>query len=183
MFGWYLICRNMSTDSVYFRKSIRSFRKHRSFVWIYSQLQIHTMLYVKSGLGCNNKIFLRGAKSFFLIFFRAWNAFFPVENFHFGTPKTNFSRFEKWKKKKKKNHPKQILAILKSEKGKKTKNKTKGPLLILELFLSSSPHFGTFPPSIFSFPPSLLLGIKPGVFNQCSLCQNSAKTCQNQTSW
>ena len=46
MFGWYLICRNMSTDSVYFRKSIRSFKKHRSFVWIYSQLQIHTMLYV-----------------------------------------------------------------------------------------------------------------------------------------
>ena len=28
-----------------------------------------------------------------------------------------------------------------------------------------------------------VLGIKPGVFNQCSLCQNSAKTCQNQTSW
>ena len=46
MFGWYLICRNMSTDSVYFRKSIRPFKKHRSFVWIYSQLQIHTMLYV-----------------------------------------------------------------------------------------------------------------------------------------
>ena len=39
MFGWYLICRNMSTDSVYFRKSIHSFKKHRSFVWIYSQLQ------------------------------------------------------------------------------------------------------------------------------------------------
>ena len=46
MFGWYLICRNMSTDSVYFRKSIHAFKKHRSFVWIYSQLQIHTMLYV-----------------------------------------------------------------------------------------------------------------------------------------
>ena len=46
MFGWYLIYRNMSTDSVYFQKSIRSFKKHRSFVWIYSQLQIHTMLYV-----------------------------------------------------------------------------------------------------------------------------------------
>ena len=36
----------MSTDSVYFRKSIHAFKKHRSFVWIYSQLQIHTMLYV-----------------------------------------------------------------------------------------------------------------------------------------
>ena len=49
MFGWYLICRNMSTDSVYFRKSIRAFKKHRCFVWIYSQLQIHTMLYVGGG--------------------------------------------------------------------------------------------------------------------------------------
>ena len=36
----------MSTDSVYFRESIHAFKKHRSFVWIYSQLQIHTMLYV-----------------------------------------------------------------------------------------------------------------------------------------
>ena len=36
----------MSTDSVYFQKSICSFKKHRSFVWIYSQLQIHTMFYV-----------------------------------------------------------------------------------------------------------------------------------------
>ena len=32
---------------VYFRKSIHAFKKHRSFVWIYSQLQIHTMLYVQ----------------------------------------------------------------------------------------------------------------------------------------
>ena len=36
----------MSTDSVYFWKSIRA------FVWIYSQLQIHTMLYV---VFCNRK--------------------------------------------------------------------------------------------------------------------------------
>ena len=49
MFGWCMSCRNMSTDSVYFRTSIRSFKKHRSFVWIYSQLQIHTMLYVLPG--------------------------------------------------------------------------------------------------------------------------------------
>ena len=40
-------------------------------------------------LGPNRKYFSEGAKSFFLIFF------FPVENFHFGRPKTNFSRFEK----------------------------------------------------------------------------------------
>ena len=46
MFGWYLICRNMSTDFVFFWKSIHAFKDHMSFVWIYSQLQIHTMLYV-----------------------------------------------------------------------------------------------------------------------------------------
>ena len=33
-----------------------------------------------------------------------------------------------------------------------------------------------------SFLGGQVLGIKPGVFNQCSLCQNSAKTCQNQIS-
>ena len=38
----------MSTDYVYFWKSIHTFKEHRSFVWIYSQLQIHTMLYVGS---------------------------------------------------------------------------------------------------------------------------------------
>ena len=40
MFGWYSICSSMSTDFVCFRKSIRAFRQHTSFVWIYSQLQI-----------------------------------------------------------------------------------------------------------------------------------------------
>ena len=45
----------MSTDSVYFRKSIRSFKKHRSFVWIYSQLQIHTMLYVGQRIDVKNE--------------------------------------------------------------------------------------------------------------------------------
>ena len=32
---------------VCFWKSIHAFKKHTSFVWIYSQLQIHTMLYVR----------------------------------------------------------------------------------------------------------------------------------------
>ena len=45
-FGWFLICRNMSTDFVCFWKSFHAFKEHTSFVWIYSQLQIHTMLYV-----------------------------------------------------------------------------------------------------------------------------------------
>ena len=46
--------------------------------------------------GRNRNIFLMGAKSFFLIFFSGIKCFFPVENFHFGRPKTNFSGFEKW---------------------------------------------------------------------------------------
>ena len=41
--GWNLICRNMSTDCVFW-KSIHAFKEHISFLWIYSQLQIHTML-------------------------------------------------------------------------------------------------------------------------------------------
>ena len=44
---WFLICRNMSTGHVCFWKSNHAFKKHTSFVWIYSQLQIHTMLYVR----------------------------------------------------------------------------------------------------------------------------------------
>ena len=36
IFGWYLICRNMSNDFVCFWKSIHAFKKHTSFVWICS---------------------------------------------------------------------------------------------------------------------------------------------------
>ena len=36
----------MSTIFVCFWKSIHALKEHMSFVWIYSQLQIHTMLYV-----------------------------------------------------------------------------------------------------------------------------------------
>ena len=50
--------------------------------------------------GRNRKIFLRGKSHFSWFFSPAW--IFPVENFHFGRPKTNFSGFEKWEKKKKK---------------------------------------------------------------------------------
>ena len=32
------------------------------------------------------------------------------------------------------------------------------------------------------YKDKVALGIKPSVFNQCSLCQNSAKICQYQTS-
>ena len=66
----------------------------------------------------NRKFFLRG-QSHFSLFFPGVKCFFPVENFHFGRPKTYFSGFQRWKKK-------------------------------------SSPHFVTFPPSIFNFPPFFL---------------------------
>ena len=44
-------------------------------------------------------IFQRG-QSHISQFFLAWNCFFPVENFHFGTPQTNFSGFKKKKREK-----------------------------------------------------------------------------------
>ena len=40
-------------------------------------------------------IFFRGGQLIFPDFFPGVKWFFPVENFHFGTPKTNFSGFEK----------------------------------------------------------------------------------------
>ena len=55
--------------------------------------------------GRNRKIFLRGQSHFpdFLFFLGVKCFFFvQVENFNFGRPKTNFSRFEKWKGQKKK---------------------------------------------------------------------------------
>ena len=48
----------------------------------------------------NRKFFLRGQRHFFWFFFLPGvKCFFPVENYHFGRPKTNFNGFEKWKKK------------------------------------------------------------------------------------
>ena len=44
--------------------------------------------------------FFWGGKVIFPDFFPGVNSFLPVENFHFGTPKSNFRRFEKWKAKK-----------------------------------------------------------------------------------
>ena len=86
-------------------------------------------------------IFFKGGKVIFLDFFPNLKCFFRVENSHFGRPKTNFSGFEKWKAKKK----------------KKKKNK-------------SSPHFVTFPPSIFNFPPFLFwFSFFPSPFSFVSL--------------
>ena len=51
--------------------------------------------------GCNRYIFLRG-QSHFSWFFSRHEMLFPGRNSHFGRPKTNFCRFQKWKAKKKK---------------------------------------------------------------------------------
>ena len=67
--------------------------------------------------GRKRNVFQRGQSH--SSFFPGVKCFFPVENSHFGRPKTNFSGFEKWKAKK-----------------KKKKEKKKG----------SSPHFVTFLP-------------------------------------
>ena len=58
-------------------------------------------------------IFFRGGKvTFSDFFFHGVKCFFPVENFHFDRPKTNFSHSEKWKaKKKKKKRKKSLLPI------------------------------------------------------------------------
>ena len=79
--------------------------------------------------------FFWGGKVIVPDFFPCVKCFFPVQNFHFGRPKTSFSGFEKQEAKKKT-----------KTKQNKNKNKKRG----------SSPHFVTFPPSIFNFPPSLL---------------------------
>ena len=71
--------------------------------------------------GVREKIFGGGAKSFLLIFFPGVKCFFTVENFHFGRPKTNLSRFEKWKERKKER---------KKEK-KRKKERDQDPILLL----------------------------------------------------
>ena len=78
--------------------------------------------------------------------------FFPVENSHFGRPKTNFRRFQKWKAKKtNKQTKKERKKQTNKQTNKQTKtNKTK------QNKKKSSPLFITFPTSISNFPPSLL---------------------------
>ena len=62
--------------------------------------------------------FFWGGKVIFPDFFPGVKCFFPVENFHFGRPKTNFSHFQKWKAKQK-------------QQNKTKQKKNKGSLLIL----------------------------------------------------
>ena len=89
--------------------------------------------------------FFWGGRVIFPDFFPGVKCFFPVENFHFGRPKTNVRRFEKWQAK-----TKQKTKQNKKQK-KKTKNKTKK---------KSSPHLGTFPFlhfQFFTFPFTIFL--------------------------
>ena len=51
----------MSTDFVCFWRSIHAFKEHMSFVWIYSQLQIHTMSYTYNS-DVNYNMHDKGAK-------------------------------------------------------------------------------------------------------------------------
>ena len=91
------------------------------------------------------EIFFRGDKVIFPdIFFPGVKCFCPVENSHFGRPKTNFSGFQKRSKTKKKK---------KKKRAKKKKKKKK----VLSSFCNFSPfqfNFSTFP--FFYFPSFLL---------------------------
>ena len=76
--------------------------------------------------GRNSHIFLRGK-----VIFPGVKCSFPVENSHFGRPKTNFRRFLKWKAKKKK------------------KKKKKRPSPLFYNFSYFHFQFSTFPFTIF----------------------------------
>ena len=60
-----------------------------------------------SNQGRNRNIFWGGK-----VIFSGVKCFFPVENFHFGRPKTNFSGFEKWNAKKKKKKKSSLILLL-----------------------------------------------------------------------
>ena len=73
---------------------------HRLLCWIKSRVRDRGV----------TGIFFWGGKVIFPDFFPGVKCFFPVENSHFGRPKTNFRRFQKWKaKKKKKKKKKKVL--------------------------------------------------------------------------
>ena len=93
------------------------------------------MLITKAGAW--QDFLLKGQSHFSRFFFRC-EMLFPSRNFHFGTRKTNFHHFEKWKAKKK-------------------KKKKKVTLIILELNFSLLP----FQFSIFPFPIFLFFSILP----------------------
>ena len=96
------------------------------------------------------KIFLRG-QCHFSWFFPGVKYFFPVENFHFGSPKTNFSGFEKWK--------------VKTKTKKQTEQKKKRKKKVLCSFWT----FFHLQFSIFHLPFSIFLLFSPfSIFFLCS---------------
>ena len=97
-------------------------------------------------------IFFWGGKVIFPNFFPGVKCFFPVENSHFGRPKTNFRRFQKWKARKKKKKKKKK----KKRKKEKKKKKKKGPHLFLERFPAS---ISNFPPFLTNFHPFSLFSL------------------------
>ena len=70
-------------------------------------------------------IFFRGGKVIYPDFFPRHEMLFPVGNFHFGTPKKNFSGFEKWKEKNKTKQHKTTKQKTKTNKKQKQKRKQK----------------------------------------------------------
>ena len=74
-------------------------------------LRVHSNTTLKGGGGRGvTGIFFWGGKVIFPDFFPGVKWFFRVENCHFGRPKTNFRRFQRWKaKKKKKKKKKKVL--------------------------------------------------------------------------
>ena len=82
-------------------------------------------------------IFFWGGKVIFPDFFPGVKCFFPVENSHFGRPKTNFHRFQKWKAKKKKKKKKKVVTSF--------SNVFLLPFPIFHLFFSIFTPFPFFP--------------------------------------
>ena len=102
------------------------------------------MLYSSFLQGHNRNIFLRGQSNFSWFFFPGVKCFFPVENFHFRRPKTNFSGFEKWKAKKK-NKKKKKKGVLSSNFSNFHFQFSTFPFTIFLLFFSIFTPFPFFP--------------------------------------
>ena len=89
---------------------------------------------------------VRRRQSHFPDFFPSVKFFSPVENFHFGRPKTSFGGFEKWKAKKKK---KKKRKRKRKEKKKEKSSPHFPPFISLSNFSSFHFQFSIFPFTIF----------------------------------
>ena len=97
-----------------------------------------TVLSLCTTMGITGIFFWGGKVIFPDFFFPAWNAFFLVKNSHFGRPKTNFRRFQKWKAKKQNKN-----------KTKQNRKKKKKVLTSIYSFSYFRFQFSTFPFTIF----------------------------------